>query len=90
MAMIVKSYNQEQFENTGVIAEVYPFGYDKGWVIVVYPGFVVIDGAASLSPENARCFSTAVQTAANIAEVNIGRKRKDKSLQSSDSTYTSL
>ena len=90
MSMIIISYTQDRFEETGVVAEVYPFGYDKGWELVVYPGIVMIDGAASLSPELARDFAKAVQAAANMAEVNIGRKKAVENADQRDTAYQAL
>lgn len=66
--MKVVTYTAEQTEQSGMIAQVYPFGYNPHWAIVVYPGQVGIEGAAVFSPTTARDFAEAVKVAAQLAE----------------------
>lgn len=63
----IKLNNPKEFADTGIVGWVEMFG-NSMYSIVIRPGIVIIDGAASLSPGRVRVFSKALDAAANIAE----------------------
>ncbi len=73
------------FEDTGVIGRVEIFG-SRQYSIVIRPGVVMVDGAASFNPDEMRVFALALNTAANVAEDYHGRSHKSQSNNHEDIT----
>jgi hypothetical protein len=76
---------QEEYDNTGIIGWVELFG-SSHYNIIVRPGVVIVDGAASLNPDKARIFAKALDAAARLAENRYGQDCKLQSNGNEDIT----
>lgn len=65
--LVIMLNTPEKFEETGLVGWIELFGSPQ-WSVVIRPGVVIIDGAASLNPEKARVLARAIDAAAKIAK----------------------
>jgi hypothetical protein len=65
--LVIVLNTTDVMEDTGVVGRVEVFGGSQ-YSVVIRPGTVILDGAATLSPDKARILSRAIDAAARLAE----------------------